>query len=119
MPAIRWIVIVVTLLYPSLAISEISYNNKIRWITVSSSNSNAGNFVEFENLLENTNDCRPDQDHKPRIMFTKDDKDILSLLLMAKASNNSVGFYYAKTSSIPKAFGHGLSECEFINIWIQ
>ncbi|CZF86978.1 hypothetical protein GMA8713_05019 [Grimontia marina] len=99
--------------------AEISFNNKIRWIAVSTANSNKGHFVEFENLLQNTNDCRPDQNHKPRIMFTKEDKDILSLLLTAKASDRAVGFYYSKTSSIPKAFGHGLSECEFINIWLQ
>ncbi|OEE67900.1 hypothetical protein A1OO_19375 [Enterovibrio norvegicus FF-33] len=99
--------------------SEISYDNKIGWIAVSTFNSNKGNFVELENLLQNENDCRYDLNHMPRIMFSKEDKDILSLLLTAKASNNFVGFYYSKTSSIPKATGHGLSECEFINVWIK
>ncbi|WP_283131157.1 hypothetical protein [Enterovibrio norvegicus] len=108
-----------SLFFSSHSISAISYDNKIGWIAVSSSSSNQGHFVEFENHLEGVNDCREDTNHNPRILFSKDDNDILSLLLMAKSSNSRVGFYYSTSSSIPKTAGHGLVECEFINIWIK
>ena len=60
--------------------------------------------------------------HLPKTLIEfnlKDDNDILSVLLMAKASNSRVGFYYSTSSSIPKTAGHGLVECEFVNIWVK
>ncbi|NOH29409.1 hypothetical protein [Vibrio mediterranei] len=86
---------------------------------MSSERVNQGHFIQLKNELENSSDCKVGDNPKPRVLLAKNDASLLSLLLTAKAANKKVGFYYRTGSPIPKPNGHGLSDCEFVNAWLE
>ncbi|UTM59666.1 hypothetical protein L4174_023530 [Photobacterium sp. CCB-ST2H9] len=113
------IVLLSFMLFPLTSNAEISRNNVVDWVAVSANKTNSGHFIQLKNALQHAGDCRVDSNHLPRVLLSADDKDLLSLFLTAKAANKKVGFYYKTSSTIPKASGHGLPDCEFVNVWLE
>lgn len=115
----RKLAITFLVLVPVFAIAGISRNNTVDWVALSTDSNSGEHFIQFVNDLANTTDCKEASSANPRIRLSKADGDILSLLLAAKVSGKNVGFYYKTSTSITATAGHGLSTCEFTNVWLE
>lgn len=107
-------------LFLSLGVqAEISRNNTVDWVGISKVSSNRSNFIQLETNLQNPDDCKKGSSPKPRIRLAKEDTELLSLFLAAKAARLKIGFYYTTSSDLVGPSGHGVAACEFVNVWIE
>ena len=110
-------VLVLPLMFASfLSSAEISRNNTVSWVAASTIQSGGSHFVQLKNQLQNPDDCKFGDGY--RIRLSVEDKEIFSLLLAAKMSNQKVGFYYNTTTLLPAPSGHGTG-CQFTNVWLE
>ena len=94
----------------------VTRNNYVDWVVVSSNQTTGGNFIHLVNSV-GSGECTTSGN--TRVRFSKDDSNLLSLFLTAKAANKKIGFYYKTTTSLPGVSGHGVSTCEITNAWLE
>ncbi len=94
----------------------VSRLNSVDWVAVASEHTNNSNFIQVIRPLEN-DECNVGS--KARIRFSSDDSALLSLFLSAKTAGKKIGFYYKTSTNLPGMSGHGTSECEIENAWLE